>query len=787
MKHLFVMLGFLLSGQWAIGQNFNIQLQSEVAFSGETVANVCGFAKDGHEYAIVGGSQNTHIVDVTAPAAPVVVASIPFSNSLWKEIRVYQHYAYVTTEGNNSGVQIIDLSPLPASTTLPNKIYKGDGVVTQSILTVHALQIDETKGFLYLFGSNIGAGGALVCDLNPDPYNPVYVGQFNDSYIHDGYADNDTLYGAHINEGYFTVIDFTNKNNPVTLATQPTPNTFTHNTWLTDDRKHLLTTDETADSYLTMYDISDLSNITELDRIQCTPGSNSAVHNTYIRGNYAITAWYRDGVNIVDITEPDNMVQTGWYDTYGDSGPGFDGAWGVYPYLPSGNLIVSNIDPGKIFILSPTYVRAAYIEGIVTDAATNLPINAARIDVLGGNASSTEQTNFMGQYKTGNAGSGIIQVTYSKAGYVPQTLAVDLTAGATVTQNIALVPQAVYTVSGTVKDDNGNPVADAQVVIRNTDLNFNANTNAQGTFSTSVTGGTYQIVAGKWGYSTETQSADVSAPASFDLVLTQGYRDPFALDLGWTVSGTSQQGLFEIANPVGVAVSGFVLSPEDDSANDPDDQCMITGNNGLSFIDDDLQLGTAIITSPVMDLSGYTNASLSFETFFFNAGQTIVGSDSLKVIVSNGQTQALVYSRKFQGEQDWVPTTVTIGQLIPLTNNMRIRVEARERFYNTFVVTEAGFDNLVVDEVSSAPETFAAIRLSAQPNPFGEDFVLNVDQQDAQATAVLTNLTGQIIETQPLGAGATSVTMGRQLTPGIYFVQVVSDSGRSQVLKMVRQ
>jgi hypothetical protein len=85
-------------------------------------------------------------------------------------------------------------------------------------------------------------------------------------------------------------------------------------------------------------------------------------------------------VNIVDVTRPENMVETGKYDTYPQgSGGSFDGCWGVYPFLPSGNLVVSNITPGELWILTPSYQRACYLEGKITDASTGAPISGAQV------------------------------------------------------------------------------------------------------------------------------------------------------------------------------------------------------------------------------------------------------------------------------------------------------------------------------------------------------------------------------------------------------------------------
>jgi len=117
--------------------------------------------------------------------------------------------------------------------------------------------------------------GPKFLDLNTDPYNPVYVGKFDQlNYIHDGYVDNDTLYACHINDGYLSIVNMQDKNNPELLGTIETPARFTHNSWLLSDRKHILTTDEKFPSFVAAYDIADPSNIRELDRIATTVDGN---------------------------------------------------------------------------------------------------------------------------------------------------------------------------------------------------------------------------------------------------------------------------------------------------------------------------------------------------------------------------------------------------------------------------------------------------------------------------------------------------------------------------------
>ena len=72
---------------------------------------------------------------------------------------------------------------------------------------------------------------------------------------------------------------------PFVLATANTPSNQTHNIWVSDDRNYVYTTDEVSGAYITEYDISDLQNITETDRIQSSPGEGVIPHNAYFFNN----------------------------------------------------------------------------------------------------------------------------------------------------------------------------------------------------------------------------------------------------------------------------------------------------------------------------------------------------------------------------------------------------------------------------------------------------------------------------------------------------------------------
>ncbi len=468
MKYCALLLALCLT-LTASAQDLNTVFRSKMTFPGQTLANVWGYtSRSGHEYALLGGAKGLIIVDVTDADNPVQIVQIPGPNNLWKEIKTYSHYAYITSEGG-SGIQIVNLKNLP-SANLQYHYYRGDGQILNQLNRIHALHIDTNKGFLYAWGGDLFGGGAKIFDLKQDPYNPVYVGKYDQlGYIHDGYVDNDTMYSGHIYAGQFAVVNMANKAAPELIATQSTPNAFTHNTWLADDRKTLLTTDEVSSSFLASFDVSDPTDIVLLDKIQSNPGSGSIVHNTYTYKNWAVTSWYKDGFTIVDITRPDNLVQVGSFDTYPTTGGGFEGCWGVYPYFPSGTIVASNINSlntgdGEVFFVTPAYRRACYLEGKVKDGLTGLPLGNVKIEISGPGSSVQDFSSTNGIFKMGQAASGYHKVKVSKQGYQPFESEALMTEGEVIVLNVSLFPVGNLNVRGVVISDSDNlPVAGATV------------------------------------------------------------------------------------------------------------------------------------------------------------------------------------------------------------------------------------------------------------------------------------------------------------------------------------
>lgn len=301
-----------------------------------TYNDVWGYvAPNGNEYAILCSTDGTTIVNCVDPRNIYQTGFISGANSTWRDARTYGTYAYVVTEGAG-GVQVIDLSN-PESPSLAGTFG------TTRFGNAHNVCIDLGTGMLYAVGTN---NGNVAFDLTTSPTNPAYVGSFgagNSGYNHDLCVENGYFYGSMIYNGYLRIAD-TSTFPPTTLSNTSTPNTFTHNAWPNAAGTVVCTTDERSGGVVAFYDITNKSSPQFLS--QYTPNTAAIPHNAFIVGDVMHVSFYTEGYRAVDISDPTNPTEIGYYDTWPGGSGGFNGAWGVYPFQPSGNIYISDISTG---------------------------------------------------------------------------------------------------------------------------------------------------------------------------------------------------------------------------------------------------------------------------------------------------------------------------------------------------------------------------------------------------------------------------------------------------------
>ncbi|MCF8244496.1 MAG: choice-of-anchor B family protein [Saprospiraceae bacterium] len=765
----------------------------------EDLSDIWGYAApDGTEYALVGVYNGVSIVNLSDPANPVEADFIPGPNSIWRDIKTWDHYAYVTNE-TGGGVLVIDLSNLPGTVTSHFWAPNIPGLGTLS--SIHNLWIDEF-GYIYLSGSTLNGGGLVFVDVFTDPWNPAYAGKCAPAYSHDVYVRNNLAYSAEINTGVFTIYDVTDKSNPVALGSQQTGASTAHNTWLSDNGQILFTTDETGNGPVGSYDVSDPSNILTLDQFRPieTLGEGVIPHNVHVWDDYIIISYYTDGCIIVDAARPDNLIEVGNFDTYIPANTGFDGAWGAYPFLPSGLVLVSDIGNG-LYILEPNYVRACYLEGNVTDAVTSAGLNGATIEIVGQLANTF--SNLIGDYKTGLATAGVFDVLVKKAGYESKTVSVNLENGVLTNLNVALQPLPSFLLGGTVVEvGTGLPVSGAKVQLINADFEFNLTTGVDGKFSVQqFFNGDYDVFAGKWGFKTTALTAAQidGTTGNLTIEISKGYEDIFSLDLGWIVNGDAPQGIWERGAPIEVAPAQipYPIQSGSDSADDPGNACYVTGN--VSDLVGGLQLsGTTRLISPVMDLTGMNAPHLNFKTWFFSfaTNGAAVGNDKLTVKLANGDQTIIIKEFSFTSlfvPPTWESTDMDISTLLPITNAMQVIFEVGDIDPNFTDAVEAGVDFFQAydDDPPSGIDNLVenGISITASPNPSSTTFTLSfkIDNFRNEANLLVYNALGQMVETHDLESRDGKIVIGSNLEGGIYFAQIVNNGEMGKPIKLLKQ
>ncbi|MBL4592936.1 MAG: choice-of-anchor B family protein [Flavobacteriales bacterium] len=785
-----LLIAVIISQVFAVNAQLNVNLIGQLTFPGHGNLNdVWGYVDGaGNEYALVGTENGTSIVDISNPSSPVEVFFTSGPTTIWRDLKVWGDHAYITNE-SSGGMKIIDMSNLPGAITAGD-VYNYTGS-TYQFSSAHDLYIDE-NGVAYVIGADNGNGGAIMLDLTANPQAPVELGRYNDYYLHDAMVRGDTLWGGAINDGFFVAVDVSNKSAPITMQTQNTPNTFTHNCWISDDGHTLFTTDEVSNAFIGAYDVSNLSNISELDRIQSSPGQNVIVHNTFVIGNYIVTSYYRDGITIHDVSNPSNMVEVGNYDTSpAFSGGGFNGCWGVYPWLPSGLIIATDIENG-LYVLGPTYTPASYLDGNVIDSVTTSSLDAVQVDIVA--TTTSTNTNILGDYQTGLATAGTYSVTYSKFGYETKTFnGVVLTSGNTTTLNVELKALVSFTLQGQVIEaSSANPIPNANVKIWSPIYTTTVQTDAGGNFTVpNFIEGFYKVYIGKWAYNQLCLgNENLSAAGNTHVYqLVDGYYDDFTFDLGWTVSGNPNTGDWEKGIPNGTTSGGNPSNPGIDSQTDCSDEAYVTGNGGGSAASDDIDGGETVLTSPMFDLTTYGDPYIHFDRWFYNGGGNGNPNDSLVVTLTNGSVGAII---DFADINDpdlsaWASKGVQVSSVMTPTSTMQLIVRAMD--IGSGHLSEGGFDKFLVADSLTTGTTIAEVieekELSIYPAPFKDELNISLPKSIELVKIEVYDITGKMIDNKEFN-NTSIVRFTNNYKQGVYLINVYGNGALIKTQKIIK-
>ncbi|WP_419161046.1 choice-of-anchor B family protein [Candidatus Palauibacter sp.] len=357
-----------------------LPLASIGAEPGERVSDAWGWTdpETGREYGLVGRSAGAAIVDVTDAVNPVYLGVIPANRSGARDLKVYADHLFFTGDGaGDHGLVVFDLTRLRDVTNAPVEFTPD--LRWDEIGSAHNLIIDTDAGTAFTVstsGDGHTCGGGLVMIDIRQPLSPEFAGCFTDTegllfqgrthdaqcLVYDGpdmdYQGRELCFAS--NETALRIVDVTDKSNPTPISAAAYPGVaYIHQGWLSDDRRYFYLDDEldelvgTTDRTKTIvWDVTDLDDPVAVAEYY---GPNNATdHNLYVKGDRMYQANYQAGFRVVDISDPENLREVGFFDTtpYGADPPGFNGAWTAFPWFESETVLVTSMLEG-VFLLKP--------------------------------------------------------------------------------------------------------------------------------------------------------------------------------------------------------------------------------------------------------------------------------------------------------------------------------------------------------------------------------------------------------------------------------------------------
>ncbi len=361
---IFIFVSIVLMNSLSIfSQTFNVQPKGYLGgLPGGEYSDVQGYVDPmGGEHAIIGSASAINIINMSNCAQPFVEFQyIDGSTTGWREFDTYQGFAYAVCDVScNEGLEIINLSNFTVTQDI-SQFTKG-----------HTLQIDQENGRLYVSGSNSAGGTSLIIytldtevvggiTYSGTPANPVFLKKHPTTYIHDLFVRNNIVYASHGNDGY-RIWNVANPNAITQLANFPDAGGYNHSSFVTADGYSYSCEELPRGQPMKIYKITGTGGSTTInldgtftDPCEAPTFTNARPHNPYMKGDTLFVSYYEDGVVMWDISERLNPKRIAYYDTYtAQNGLGYNlsahdwkGSWAVYPYLPSGCHLVSDITQG---------------------------------------------------------------------------------------------------------------------------------------------------------------------------------------------------------------------------------------------------------------------------------------------------------------------------------------------------------------------------------------------------------------------------------------------------------
>lgn len=380
MKKLALLLMGLVFGFQLIAQDsLNMKKMAVLGGMGAEYNDIWGYRMGTKEYAVIGSNSAINIVDVTDCGNPVLVHQwVDGSSVIWRDFKEYGDYVYGVCDGGacQEGLQVINKNNFAQSQSLTH------------FRSAHNIFLEKESGRLYVVGTNTNSHGIFIFDVATDPSNPTLMKNLNfrdlmndpsgNYYVHDIYVRNDTAYCSHGYAGY-RIWDMRDVNNVTLIGELDDSNGYNHSSWRHATEPYVYVAEEVPiGKPIYVYDLSEIEDpfttYSFKDPLEEPNHNNNRPHNPFVLRNRLYISYYHDGVQVYDISDAELPERIAYYDTYPDNNgngySGYEGAWGVYPYLPSGCIVAADI----------TYGLNTLELTITPDSDNTMPSNSIIVD-----------------------------------------------------------------------------------------------------------------------------------------------------------------------------------------------------------------------------------------------------------------------------------------------------------------------------------------------------------------------------------------------------------------------
>lgn len=265
------------------------------------------------------------IIDTSNPALPVQVGAWRrngdgYSNDVKLVETNGKRYAIIA----DTPVDVVDVTN-PAAPMM----------VAQILEEAHTLFVETRNGKTLAYFGNYD-GSTPVYDVT-NPVQPMEIGSYASGgfLVHDLSVKDGIAYLNAWNLGMLAV-DFNNPGSPQLLGTFPSPTGSSHSSWTTvaGGRPIALSGDEGWGAHLDVVD-NDRNSPTYMQSIAKYKTRDwVSIHNVMAFGNKAYFTYYQDGVRVLDLSNPTAPVLAGYYNTWDPqadyaTSAFFDGAIGL--------------------------------------------------------------------------------------------------------------------------------------------------------------------------------------------------------------------------------------------------------------------------------------------------------------------------------------------------------------------------------------------------------------------------------------------------------------------------